>query len=93
MRAAVITGLLFGAVHVESAPVLDLIPLASLGFGLCLLYRYTGSLYPCMAAHSLNNWLAFTGLENWGVGWRSLLLLVGSLLASGRSCSPVRGSV
>ena len=38
-----------------SAPALDLVPLAGLGFGLCLLYRYTGSLYPCIAAHSLNN--------------------------------------
>jgi len=75
--AAVITGLIFGLVHVGSAPALDLIPLAGLGFGLCLLYRYTGSLYPCFAAHALNNCLAFSSLEGWG--WQWLPLIAGSL--------------
>jgi CAAX protease family protein len=65
--AAVITGFLFGAVHIGSAPAVDLIPLAALGFGLCLLYRYTGSLYPCIVVHSLNNSIAFGGLENWSL--------------------------
>ncbi|HMD57645.1 MAG TPA: type II CAAX endopeptidase family protein [Solirubrobacteraceae bacterium] len=60
--AASITAVLFGGVHAGSAPVLDLVPLAALGFGLCLLYRRTGSLYPCMAAHSLNNSVAFASL-------------------------------
>ena len=41
--AAVITGLIFGGVHVGSAPALDLVPLAGLGFGLCLLYRYSAA--------------------------------------------------
>jgi len=77
LTAAVVTGLLFGGVHVGSAPALDLVPLAALGFGLCLLYRRTGSLYPCFAAHSLNNSLAFSSLENWG--WQAPLLMVGSL--------------
>jgi membrane protease YdiL (CAAX protease family) len=65
LPAAVITGLLFGAVHVLSAPALDLVPLAALGFGLCLLYRYTGSLYVTIVAHSINNTIAFSALENW----------------------------
>ncbi len=56
---AVVTGLLFGLVHAGSAPLLDLVPLAALGFGLCLLYRRTGSLYPCIVVHSLNNSVAF----------------------------------
>jgi uncharacterized protein len=77
--AAVITGLLFGGVHAASAPALDLLPLATLGFGLCLLYRYTGSLYPCIVAHSLNNSLAFGALENWG--WQIPVLIVSSLAA------------
>ncbi len=78
--AAVITGALFGLVHVGSAPALDLVPLAALGVGLCLLYRATGSLYPCIAAHALNNSLAFGGLEHWS--WPSVaLLMVASLLA------------
>jgi uncharacterized protein len=77
--AALITALLFGGVHYGSAPVLDLAPLAALGFGLCLLYRYTGSLYPCIAAHSLNNSLAFSDLERWG--WQAPVLIVSALLA------------
>ena len=62
-------GLLFGGVHAGSAPALDLVPLAGLGFGLCLLYRYTGSLYPCIAAHSLNNSIAFAASRT-GAGRR-----------------------
>jgi CAAX protease family protein len=76
---AVITGAIFGLVHAGSAPLLDLAPLALLGFGLCLLYRYTGSLYPGIVAHSINNSLAFSSLENWG--WQLPLLMAGSLLA------------
>jgi uncharacterized protein len=72
--AAIITGLAFGGVHVGSAPVVDLVPLAGLGFGLCLLYRYTGSLYPCIVAHSLNNSIAFGSLEGWR--WQSVIVLL-----------------
>ncbi len=82
--AALMTGLLFGGVHAGSAPLLDLAPLAGLGFGLCLLYRYTGSLYPCIVAHLLNNTLAFSSLESWSLfSWRTALLGVGSLAAVG----------
>jgi hypothetical protein len=79
LPAALLTGLIFGGVHYGSAPALDLVPLAALGFGLCLLYRYSGSLYTSIAAHSLNNSLAFSGLEDWG--WQVPVLIVGSLLA------------
>ncbi len=81
LPAALITGLVFGGVHAGSAPALDLVPLAGLGFGLCLLYRYSGSLYPCMIAHSLNNSLAFSSLENWG--WQTLVLIVCALAGIG----------
>jgi len=56
-------------------------PLAALGFGLCLLYRYTGSLYPSIVAHSINNSIAFSSLENWD--WQTPVLLVSALLAIG----------
>jgi membrane protease YdiL (CAAX protease family) len=79
--AAVITGLLFGGVHAGSAPALDLLPLAGLGFALCLLYRATGSLYPCIAAHSLNNSLAFGSLEGWD--WQIPVLMLTALAAIG----------
>jgi hypothetical protein len=77
LPAAIITGLVFGAVHATSAPEQDLLPLAVLGFALCMLYRWTGSLYPCIAAHALNNVIAFGELESWG--WQIPVLLVGAL--------------
>jgi len=80
--AAVITGVLFGGVHYGSAPTLDLVPLMGLGFGLCLLYRYTDSLYPCFVAHSLNNSIAYGSIESWAF-WQVIVLIVSSLLLIG----------
>jgi uncharacterized protein len=80
--AAIITGVLFGGVHYGSAPALDLVPLMGLGFGLCLLYRVTGSLYPCFVAHSLNNSIAFGSLESWAF-WQVVVLMASSLLVIG----------
>jgi uncharacterized protein len=81
LPAAILTGILFGGVHAGSAPVADLVPLAALGFFLCALYNRTGSLYPCIAAHSLNNSLAFGVLEGWG--WQIPLLMAGALFTVG----------
>ena len=77
--AAIVDGLLFGGVHVSSAPALDLLPLAALGVGLCLLFRYSGSLYPGMGAHALNNSLAFASLADWS--WLGGLALIVASLA------------
>lgn len=67
--AAAITGLLFGLVHAGSASPEYLIPLGLLGFILCLVRWGTGSLYPCMALHSVNNSLAL-GVDqlHWNAG-------------------------
>jgi len=83
LPAAVLSGILFGGVHATSAPAADLLPLGLLGFGLCLLYRYSGSLYPGMLAHSLNNSIAFAGLAGWGwEGYVALIILApASILA------------
>ena len=56
--AALITGLVFGGIHVGSSPVGYLVPLLIFGVGLCLLYEWTGSLYPAIALHALNNSIA-----------------------------------
>jgi hypothetical protein len=82
LPAAIITGLLFGAVHAGSAPAEDLLPLAALGFGLCLLYWHTDSLYPCFFAHALNNSIAFASLEGWSVG-QGILLIAGAFAGVG----------
>ena len=56
--AAIITGILFGLAHTGSASPQYLVPLGFLGFMLCIVRWRTGSLYPCMALHSINNSLA-----------------------------------
>jgi membrane protease YdiL (CAAX protease family) len=63
--AAVITGLVFGAIHVGSAEAAFLLPLAFFGFCLCLLRERTGSLYPGIALHCMNNSLAFGVSQHW----------------------------
>lgn len=78
LPAAVVTGVLFGLVHAGSAPLADLVPLAVLGFMLCALYRQTGSLYPCIATHCLNNSIAFGALEKW-IWWDVVLLALAAL--------------
>ncbi|MDQ6807564.1 MAG: CPBP family intramembrane metalloprotease [Actinomycetota bacterium] len=76
--AAIITGLLFGAAHAGSAAVKYLLPLAFLGFVLCLLRWKTRSLYPGMALHSFNNSLAF-GIDE--LHWNAAKILAMALLA------------
>src|SRR5262249_32178046 len=77
--AALIVGLLFGAVHLGSAQVGYLVPLAAFGVLLCLLYDVTKSLYPCIALHCVNNSIAFASLEHARVGV-GIAMLVGALL-------------
>jgi membrane protease YdiL (CAAX protease family) len=75
--AAVITGLLFGAIHIGSAPVVDLVPLAALGMLLCGMRQLTGSIYPGIALHSLNNAVALVLNADW-----SFVAFVGVLVGS-----------
>jgi membrane protease YdiL (CAAX protease family) len=87
--AAVITGLLFGLAHAGSAAKQYLIPLAFLGFVLCLVRWRTGSLYPCMALHSANNALALgVNQEHWGAG-PIVALTIGSLLVIATITGPL----
>jgi membrane protease YdiL (CAAX protease family) len=92
--AAIITGIFFGAVHAGSASSQYLIPLAFLGFVLCLVRWWTRSLYPCMALHSLNNSLAL-GINE--LHWNAveiLALMAGSLVVIGAITLPLsRGPV
>ena len=78
--AAVLTGLVFGAIHAGSSPVGYLVPLAFFGFGLCLLYESTGSLYPSIALHALNNSIALGANLHWS--WQIPAMMVGSTLGA-----------
>ncbi len=87
--AAVITGILFGLAHTGSASSQYLVPLGLLGFGLCLVRWWTGSLYPCMALHSINNSLAL-GINQ--LGWNAaeiIGLIVASLAVIGAITLPL----
>jgi membrane protease YdiL (CAAX protease family) len=53
--AVVINGSLFGAVHLTSGGPLAVAVIAPLGFLLCLVYERSGSIYPCIGLHALNN--------------------------------------
>jgi membrane protease YdiL (CAAX protease family) len=75
--AAALTGLAFGLVHVFGSPIAFIVPLAVLGAGLCLLRERTGSLYPGIALHCINNSAAMAGSEHWG--WQVPVVLVGAL--------------
>jgi membrane protease YdiL (CAAX protease family) len=55
--SALLSGVIFGVVHAPTGPTAA-IPLAGLGVGLAWLYDKTGSIWPCMLAHFLNNALA-----------------------------------
>ncbi len=65
------------------------IPLGFLGFVLCLVRWRTGSLYPCMALHSLNNSLAL-GVDQlrWN-GAEIVALMAGGLALIGLLTAPL----
>jgi len=87
--AALIVGFLFGLAHTGSASSQFLIPLGLLGFILCLLRWRAGSLYPCMALHSLNNCLALGVNQLSWSGGEILLLMAGSLAVIGLLTAPL----
>ena len=89
LPAAAVTGVLFGAVHVGGSPIAFLLPLALLGFGLCLLYHRTGSLYPPMAVHAVNNSVAIVGALDWKL-WLMPVVTVGSLACIAALAAVVR---
>ncbi len=60
--AALVAGLVFGSVHALTG-ITTVIPLAALGVGLCWLYQKTGSLWPSVILHAINNGLALVLLS------------------------------
>lgn len=76
--AAAVTGAVFGGVHAFASAPEALVPLAVFGAILCLLYQVTGSLYPCLALHAINNSIALGGGMEWD--WQILPLAVGAVV-------------
>jgi membrane protease YdiL (CAAX protease family) len=93
--ASLITGVLFGAAHIGSAPAQYLVPLGLFGVVLCLVRWRTGSLYPCMALHSINNALALgVNALNWSAGQVVALALASLCVIAGLTVplASLRGS-
>jgi membrane protease YdiL (CAAX protease family) len=85
--AALIDGILFGIIHWDLSTADGLLivpPLAALGFMFCLVYERTGSLYPVIALHALNNAIAF-GVT---VDDASVSLVLGSLMLLACTVAP-----
>jgi membrane protease YdiL (CAAX protease family) len=63
--AAVISAVIFGLFHYTGPGSIGVVPqLAFLGFALAWLYEETGSIYPTIAVHAVNNALAFAILTS-----------------------------
>jgi membrane protease YdiL (CAAX protease family) len=78
--AAVITGVVFGAAHVAVYPPEILPALMVVGFALCLLFWFTGSLLPCVGFHALNNAVVLAAALQLGAS--ALLVVVGAPLVA-----------
>jgi membrane protease YdiL (CAAX protease family) len=73
--AAAIVGVVFGLIHWAPGGAqggLVVPPLAALGFIFCIVYERTGSLYPVIAMHALNNAVAYGAQAD---GWPVSLAL------------------
>ena len=69
LSAAAIDGALFGLIHFDFSgadALLILPPLAVLGFIFCVVYEKTGSIYPVIAMHSINNSIAYAAQADGG---------------------------
>jgi uncharacterized protein len=90
LPAALLTGIVFGAIHAGSAPDAYLVPLAILGTMLCVVRWRTGSLLPCIVLHTINNALAFSVAEDWS-GGQGLLLTIVAVTVTLLLCRPFLG--
>jgi uncharacterized protein len=76
--AALVTGGVFGVIHLGGAPLTSVVVLSIFGVALCLVLWRTGSLIPCIMLHAFNNSIAFGATKElpW---WGFLLLVLGSV--------------
>ena len=86
LPAALINGVLFGLVHFTGSGTLALLPiLGVLGLVFCLVYERTGSLYPVIAMHAVNNTVAFSVQAD---GSTAVALTLGVLMVTACAIAP-----
>ena len=78
--AAITAGALFAAAHLGWVPIAFIVPTIAFGIGMCLLYHWTGSLYPGIAVHAFINAIPLGPALHWT--WQTPVLLVGSTIAA-----------
>ena len=75
---AIVTGALFGLVHLPSGDLIGVLVLALFGVALCLVFWRTSSLLPCIMLHAFHNSISF-GVTKELPWWGFLLLIAGSV--------------
>ncbi len=88
--AAGIDGLVFGFIHWDFSTAHGLLivpPLAVLGFVFCLIYERTGSLFPVIALHAINNSAAYAAQvhDGWAVSVVAGPLMIVALILAPRA--------
>ena len=79
--AATATGVAFAATHLGWVSLALMVPIVVIGIGMCLLYHWTGSLYPCIGVHAFSNAIPLAGALDFT--WQtSVVIVVGSTLAA-----------
>jgi uncharacterized protein len=78
---SVITGAVFGLVHLPSGDLIGVLVLSLFGVALCLVLWRTASLIPCIMLHAFHNSISFAATKElpW---WGFLLLIAGSVTAT-----------
>ena len=90
LLAAGIDGLVFGFIHWDFSTAHGLLivpPLAVLGFVFCLIYERTGSLFPVIALHAINNSAAYAAQvhDGWTVSVVAGPLMIAALMLAPRA--------
>jgi membrane protease YdiL (CAAX protease family) len=90
LLAAGIDGLVFGFIHWDFSTAHGLLivpPLAVLGFVFCLIYERTGSLFPVIALHAINNSAAYAAQvhDGWTVSVVAGPLMIAALILAPRA--------
>lgn len=78
--AAVTTGIIFAAIHAGWIPMALIVPVIVMGIALCLLYHWTGSLYPGIALHVPINSIPLASALDWS--WQTPGLIAGATLTA-----------
>jgi membrane protease YdiL (CAAX protease family) len=78
---SLITGAVFGLVHLPSGDLIGVLVLSLFGVALCLVLWRTASLLPCIMLHAFHNSISF-GFTKELPWWGFLLLIVASVAAT-----------